>query len=35
MMVRGFKKCHISDEMHGREDKEEAGNAGSEHECKQ
>jgi hypothetical protein len=29
-MVKGFKKCCISDEMDGREDEEEVGNAGSE-----
>jgi hypothetical protein len=35
MMVRGFKKCRISDEIHGRGDEEEDGNTGSEHECEQ
>jgi hypothetical protein len=31
-MVRGLRNCCISDEMDGREDKEEAGNVDSEHE---
>jgi hypothetical protein len=31
VMVRGFKECCVSDETNGREDKEEAGNVGSEH----
>jgi hypothetical protein len=30
-MVRGFKKCCISDEMDGREDKEEVWNVDTEH----
>jgi hypothetical protein len=31
-MVRGFKKCCISNEMDGREDKEEVWNVDSKHE---
>jgi hypothetical protein len=31
MIVKGFKKCLMSDEMDGREDKKEAGNVGSKH----
>jgi hypothetical protein len=31
-MVQGLKRCYISDEMNGVEDKEEIGNVGSDHE---
>jgi hypothetical protein len=32
VIVRGYKKCYVRDEKYGREDEEEVGNVGNEHE---